>query len=230
MVQDLINFFFPKVCVNCGLYFNTYLCNDCRAKLQTYLPESYLTRNISPQWSIESELKSQTALEKVFYFYKYDALIHKLIIKYKYGFAFELSGIIAELILNSNEYNQICDRFDVITYAPSSKQRLNWRGFNHTKRIAEQIATSLNIPYCETIVKVRNTKAQIELKREKRLENLTNSIVIQENLPIDLSNKNILIIDDILTTGATLEECALAIKLKYPDCKVFGMCLARGEG
>lgn len=225
----LTDFVFPKRCINCGAYEKSYVCGTCRKFLEKYEPESFVSRLKHQGWDVEERLKHSTKLEKVYYFYKYNDLIHKLILSYKYGFNHDLVNLISELFQQSDEFQKInFSEFDLFTYTPTSKLRLSWRGFNHTKLITEKISNITGVPYCEIFVKIKETKPQIDLSREERLLNLRNSYEIKTTLPVDLNNKKILIIDDVLTTGSTLEECARTLKRKY-KCTVSGMCLARGE-
>lgn len=96
--------------------------------------------------------------------------------------------------------------FDIITAVPLHNKRLKERGYNQSEILARVIAEELNISYTETLFKHKNNKAQHTLKGKDRMNNVKNAYkVIDKSL---IKDKNILIVDDIITTGCTIGECA----------------------
>lgn len=95
--------------------------------------------------------------------------------------------------------------FDIITAVPLHKSRFKERGFNQSAELARVISKELDIPYAETLIKKRNNKVQHTLKASERQTNVKGAYkVLNKDI---IKNKNILIIDDIITTGCTLTEC-----------------------
>ena len=96
---------------------------------------------------------------------------------------------------------------DFVTFVPSHKKTIKKRGYNQSKLLAEEIASLLNIPLIETLEKNVLTKTQKNLDYTTRQENLRDSMrfLIDKNL---IKDKNILLVDDIVTTGATVNTCA----------------------
>jgi competence protein ComFC len=225
-----IEFAFPTQCVACKIYKQGFICNECRASLENITPESFISRKPSKDWEIEETLKSMTYLEKVYYFYYYNHVIHSLITEIKYEGRKQLIKYVIDLILQSKEFQNInFTDIQLITSVPLHKDKAASRGFNHSQLLAQELSRSLNIPYIDILEKHRSTKNQADLDRQKRLTNLENAFSINPNLTKDLDVNSILIIDDICSTGATLNECAKTIKKFYPNTKIYGLCLARGK-
>lgn len=218
----------PIKCCYCGLIDKHYICKSCFNYLQIVEPECFLSRKKSKDWEVK--IKNNSCLEKVYYFYQYDDLIHTLILSIKYGYHFDKIKEVARLIINSNEFNTInFSCISYITFVPISKKRENSRGFNQSKLLAAQLSVYLQIPYLQILEKVKDTQSQKELEREARLSNLKNTFQVKLRLSKTFLNESILLVDDICTTGSTLIECADAIKQVFPQVRIYGLCLARGE-
>lgn len=227
--ENLIDFFFPKVCVNCQLISETHFCDECKSCLKKLEPECFVSRQKSKNWEIKKKFKLQTSLEKAYYFYEYNLIIHNLITQIKYKRCKNLIDEMAKLIIENNEFARIdFSMINKITFIPIHPKKQKVRGFNQTELLAHLLGEKLKIPVYTILEKTVNTKPQAELTREERLRNLMNSFEVLPNLELD-ENCNILLIDDICTTGATFEECARTIKKKYSHVKIYGLALARGK-
>lgn len=230
MFENLINLLFPKKCSSCALISEKYICDDCRQLLEVFEPECVVCRKRSEEWSVHKSCRSQTYLKKVYYFYKYNTLIHNLILSIKYSFHKDKISEVLKLIQDLPEFSKIdFHEFDLLSFIPMSKKKQNWRGFNQTEIICKNFSDQLKIPYLQILSKFKNTKSQIDLSRDERISNLKSSFVVRKHLPISLTDEKILLIDDICTTGSTLDECAKTIKEMYPNTTIYGFCLARGD-
>lgn len=118
----------------------------------------------------------------------------------------------------------VTEKYDLITAVPVSKKKLWIRGYNQSRLLAEQIERLREIPYIETLKKIKDTPPQSRLGFQKRLSNVKHAFsVIDSN---QISNKRILLIDDIYTTGSTVNECARVLKkagAAYVDVLTFAM-------
>ncbi len=230
LFESCIEFVFPTQCVTCKIYGQGVICPTCRASLENITPESFVSRQPSQDWKIEDSLKAQTYLEKVYYFYYYNDVIHSLIAEIKYEGRKQLIKYVIDLILQSKEFKNInFSDIQFITFVPLHKNKAAIRGFNQSQLLAQELSKILNIPCIEILEKHRQTKNQANLDRQERLSNLENAFSINPNLTKDLDVNSILIIDDICSTGTTLNECAKAIKKFYTNTKIYGLCLARGK-
>jgi len=113
----------------------------------------------------------------------------------------------------------------VITFVPVGMNRLIKRGFNQSKVLAKHLSDSYGIPMADYIEKAVPTKNQNELSRQDRLRNLKDAFRIRSGT--DLSGLTVLIVDDVMTTGTTLNECAITLG-KSGAAEVRCLTLARG--
>lgn len=126
-------------------------------------------------------------------------------------YAKQFSMLMSERIL----CNYKCEKIDFITCVPMHKNALKIRRYNQAELLAKQCAEILKIPYADTLEKIKENKAQHSIKGSERAQNVKGVYqVINKEL---IKGKNILIIDDIITTGNTLGECAKM--LKKAECK-----------
>lgn len=164
-----------------------------------------------------------TYLEGTYYSCSYNRLMRKTIHEYKYeGKSYLYQGL-GEIMVYTMEEVGLIDKIDGIVFVPMEEGREARRGYNQSKLLAKYIATSLNIPFfSKHLIKVRKTEEQNKLKRRERLVNLKDSFKVINKK--DIKNKDILIIDDIITTGATMEECAKTL-VEAGANKVYGLAL-----
>lgn len=126
---------------------------------------------------------------------------------------FEFFGyVISKEILKIDRKNlEILKNFK-ISYIPLHINKAKLRGFNHTKILGETISKNVGLEIFDGLIKIRDTKLQTELNYEERLKNLESAFICIKKPP-----NNILLVDDVTTTGATLFECAKT--LKESGCK-----------
>lgn len=148
----------------------------------------------------------------------------------KYRFVQDLSLPLGKILARSLK-ESIFEKYKkedfLIIPVPLHKRRINYRGFNQASLLAKIISQEFNIPVKEKIIlRTKHTSPQTELKAEQRRSNILNAFKYVGNN--SLNNKRIILIDDVLTTGSTMEECAKIIK-KYGNPKeIWGAVLARG--
>ena len=213
----LLDLFFPKFCLNCQRE-GSFLCEDCKAIL-----------DIS-----SSHQKFQTGnLSDLYYPLEYkNPLIKNLIKHFKYEpFIKELAKDLTSLIIN---HFQLLDKKPsflkknpnyVLVPVPLEKRKLKWRGFNQSEEIGKEISKFLNIPLINDILfKIKETPPQVELSEKEREENIKEVFIIRNREKI--LGKKILLVDDIYTTGSTMEECSQVLK-KAGATEVIGIVIAR---
>lgn len=99
----------------------------------------------------------------------------------------------------------------LITGVPLADKKMRWRGFNQSYEVAKILANLLNIEFLPLLEKTKDNKSQAELGRLERMKNVENCYSLSKTAP-DISGKTVLILDDVFTTGATMEECAKTLK------------------
>jgi len=210
MWKTILNIFFPIHCLGCNQE-GSFICFNCFNKLP-----------------LNTELPSNNLLIASYYEYP---LIKKIIHRYKYDFVKELAKPLGLLMIKklNNFPNNFNKNNSILIPVPLHKKRLKWRGFNQSELLAQVISQELNIPVINNIlIRNKHTLPQVKLENSKqRKENIEQAFQINPNFKNNLENKKIILIDDISTTGATLEECTKALKPLKPK-KIIGLVVARG--
>lgn len=204
---------FPVRCLGCGT-FDHWICPQCHTTLPI-LTEQHCPickKHITPNGDVcfTCDKKHLSNIDGIFIAsYYHDPLLKKAIHYYKYRFAHEISEPLALLIAQSLN-NSTLPTPDMIIPVPLHKRRLRWRGFNQSELLAHML--NLQIPVItDILIRIRYTKPQVQSKNKKeRQKNLSNAFTT--NTDHKITQKNILLIDDVVTTGATLEACAGALK------------------
>ena len=159
-------------------------------------------------------------INNIYYFWNYDRDFELLISKLKFRGQKDIARNIAALTKSGIKFVLEREKIDYIIPVPISTERKAERGFNQT----EVLLDALKLQYLK-IERIKNTKKMFKILEEnKRNQNIKNSFFINDE--INLSNKNILLFDDIVTTGATLREIKNEILKKYKVNKITVLTLA----
>lgn len=136
----------------------------------------------------------------------------------KYKGKKEIGTLLGALFAAELRYADWIKSIDCIVALPLHKKRERQRGYNQTAVFARGLADALGIPLLENaVIRTKFTESQTKRSRIERIENVADVFKVTDKK--SLSNKHILLVDDVLTTGATLESCALEL-LKTTDVKV----------
>lgn len=199
MLEYLYDLLFPKFCQNCQKE-GEYLCDDCFSLIDFLAHSPYRSQNI----------------KNLFCAAPYNNfIIQRLIKQIKYEpFVKDLAKTLALIIIHYLKLNEKQISFPkgaMLIPIPLSKKRLKYRGFNQAEEIAKELSSFWKIPLANDILfKVKETFPQVGLSKEEREKNIKGVFVAtNSNL---IKNKTILILDDVFTTGATLEEAARILK------------------
>ena len=163
----------------------------------------------------------------LFRFHK-GSLSQSLIHQIKYGGHGYLAKIIGRYIGLKMKYSSFFQDIDGIIPVPLSRRKLTQRGFNQSFLLAKGISTETGIHVLSTGVKrIVHTSSQTGLSRFERIQNLSHAFRLNENKRFNDCH-HLLIVDDVLTTGATIESCCLAITKRLPEVQfsVVTVCLA----
>lgn len=162
----------------------------------------------------------------------YNDFAKELISLYKYKGKESLLPIFINLLAITYDKYFLNETIDLITYVPIHNNRLEIRGFNQAEKLADGLHKYTNKPLFNTLIKVKDTKKQSKQHKWDRLSEIKGSFALDLTLTISdentpqIEDKNVLIIDDIYTTGFTLNECASILKQAGVN-KVFGLTLTR---
>ena len=225
ILENVLNLIFPIKCGICGK-IGLPICNDCEKLLKKYeinlLEKDYIEieknleiKKINLKRENKYNLKnsnnqknnSKIKVQKIF-IYRYDGIIRKMLVNYKFNDASYLADTFAYLIKNNKKIYDILKTYDIILPVPLHKKRKLERGYNQT----ELIARKLGLRYeSDCLIKVINIKPQSQNDVKKRKSEIKNVFKLQK-IEI-LKNKKVLILDDIYTTGATADECIKTVSI-----------------
>ena len=204
LFQTLLDLLYPPRCMFCHQYLprgEKAVCCSCRETLKV----------------LEARERMQTlpGLALCTSLFRYEGRVRDAILRYKFHalsfYSREFASMMAE---NMTESELACD---LITWVPLSRKRKRSRGYDQAGLLAKELAERTDVPCSCLLVKKRDTPPQSGSGgREARKKNISNAYRLKKG--IDLTGKTILLIDDIVTTGATLEECAAVLAAGGAAC------------
>ena len=194
--EGILDILLPKKCVGCGKE-GQYICKDC----ELFLSEVRPSKEVVSVW-------------------EYEGLMEKLIWRIKYNGMYDIINELVEKAFEKMELNLPEDTS--ITYVPMYKKKEKQRGFNQAELIAKKVGKLTNKEIIPLLIKIKDNISQVGLNPQERKENVKNVFKYSENG----SRKNVLLVDDVYTTGATMNECIKVLK-KAGIKNVLGFTLAR---
>ena len=186
------------MCGICGKPNQNFLCPKCNNKLKK-------------QAKFKIEEKSPIS----HYFKEHLYIIRSEILDYKFNDKSYLYKTFVNFLLKSEKFFKILKSYDTIVPVPISKKRYKERGYNQSNLIARELATQLKIEYNDkSLIKTKNVIEQSKLNKEERQKNIQG--VYELRSIKKLKNKKILLVDDIYTTGNTVNECCKILTKAEP--------------
>ena len=223
-ILDLV---YPPVCGICGKFNQDFLCKKCQKMLEA-----------EAKFEIDQVDNQEYFFENHLYIFKYEGIIRKLILNYKFNEKSYLYKTFVNFLLKNKKFFKILKSYDTIIPVPVSSKRMNERGYNQSELIADDIVKQITeisskhildgilstqknniqkIKYeCVTdcLIKNKNIIEQSKLNKEQRQKNIQGVYILKNKEK--LINKKILIIDDIYTTGSTVNECCKILQEAKP--------------
>lgn len=217
MLKNLLNLIYPRLCVGCNallLTNETTICSKCLH----HLPYTYHWKNHKNDTTKKFEGLLPIEFGISFLYFQKEGIVQEAIHKLKYKGKQEVGTILGNLMSAEIKEFIINQKVDAIIPVPLHPKRLKERGYNQVESFGKAISKNLNIAYNDSLL-IRNvyTKTQTQKDKDSRQYNKEN--IFECKFQESDYNKHYLLIDDIITTGATLEKCGKAI-LKIPNSKV----------
>ena len=205
MFHDFINLFYPKTCNCCErplLDHEKVICTSCLHQLPLTNFQPNNENQADKVFYGRAEINAAYALLLFRKKNMVQLLLHQLKYKRQFEISYFLGEWTGEILKNSSRFTNI----DMVIPVPLHKKRLKERGYNQTEGFAKEIAKSLNAEYRDDLLtKTSSSKKQALKNRISRWNLMEQSFQLTNASAV--SGKHILLVDDILTTGATLEAC-----------------------
>ena len=203
----MLDILFPRECVFCKKESYYYICDEC---YNSYLSK-YEIKNFSEK--------------NTYSIFRYEDEIRKLLIDYKFNDKCYLEYLFEKSILKNNYLCNLIKKYDIIIPVPTHKKRKSKRGYNQTEEISNLISKDLKIQNGKDIlVKIKNLKPQSLKSAIDRKNDIIGAFKVNNKEKI--FNKNIILFDDIYTTGSTTKECKKVL-LENDAKNVFILTIAR---
>jgi len=218
-LEAAVSLLYPAVCSICGgtVRAGEYLCNQCDAKA-VRIVAPFCEKCSEPfEGAITSEFTCANCAHRRIHFdaavsaYRGRGIVREIIHEFKYGRQIHLRHLVARWLQAALDDERIrgC-QFDIIVPVPLHAARQRERGFNQASLLAGLLSAQISIPSKPLLDRIRYTTTQTALDRSERMENLHNAFRLRKNA--DVRGLRVLLIDDVLTTGSTLSECARVLK------------------
>lgn len=216
-IHDFLNLFFPDLCVVCReklIEGETHICTDCLL----LLPKT--NYHLQPDNRLEEFFAGRIPFERAAafaYFLKGGSLQH-IIHELKYNQNPEIGRFIGGLCGENIKNSPFAKAIDLLVPVPLHTKRLKQRGYNQSLKICEGISDVTGIPIdAETLIRTVNNPSQTKNARFDRWKNVENIFCVAH--PEVFSGKHILLVDDVVTTGSTIESCIKEL-IKSEGCRV----------
>lgn len=232
--HTLLDLVYPRLCAVCNNWTgeeNRVLCWDCRARLRWITPpfcrccgdpvEGLPTHDFVCGYCLRSPPAFDLARSLLRYAKPCDALIQR----FKYGRDCWIGDTLAQWLREGARLHLPFDLIDVVMAVPLSPRKQRERTYNQAGLLARGLARRTPIAYCSGLTRVRYTVSQTRLDMAARRRNVYGAFEVR--IPEWIESRRILLIDDVMTTGATLHECARVLK-RSGAAAVYGLTVARG--
>lgn len=218
--EKISNLLYPPICGICEKINKDGLCPKCNLELKKQAEVNILQKE-----EIEENIKKEKYFEELMYIFKYEGQVRKLILDYKFNEKSYLYKTFVNFLLKNEKIFENIKKYDKIIPVPISKKRYKERGYNQSLLIAEEIPNKTNLELVNNcLIKTKNIIEQSKLNKEDRQQNIQGVYSLQNERLI--TNKKILLVDDIYTTGSTVNECCKILQQANPK-KIGVLVLAK---
>lgn len=212
LIKNLVSWLAPANCLRCGAEGEA-ICAVCLPHIpHRKTPTCFSCNALTIDGSACPRCRRRTRLSGVSVASHYDGLVKDLVIKLKFNGDQSVANLLAKLV---TPLPRLCSAgdFDLVTWVPPAPKRYRQRGFHPAELIAKSVAKDLRVPYQPLLGRLGNQR-QVGHNRQDRLEQIRGSFYLRKATKsiFGLVGMRILVVDDVLTTGATLSECAAVLK------------------
>ncbi|MET1033146.1 MAG: phosphoribosyltransferase family protein [Candidatus Saccharimonadales bacterium] len=208
MLEQLFSLIAPHLCVKCQKE-GALICSDCARMLPTAPLICYRCSQSTDEQRICKTCVHLTLLDALYPATIYDDTAKEVVRRLKYGRAQAAAHTMAQLM--SHRLSQLSEfpPSTIVTYAPTATTRVRIRGYDQASLLARSLAKTLGLTYRPLLVRTGQTR-QVGASREERKQQIQQAFIPRTNMPRSITQ--VILIDDVLTTGATLEAAAAMLK------------------
>src|ERR1043166_2121219 len=219
LVGAVASLLYPPVCAICSANVSAgeQLCSDCEAKLVPIVPPFCAKCSEPFSGAISATFTCANCGHRTLHFdaavaaYRSRGIVRRVLLEFKYHKQIHLRHLAARWLFAALDDERLRSRsFDVIVPVPLHPARERERGFNQSALLAELLSAKMSIKTIPVLERIRYTTTQTAFDRAERMQNLHGAFRLRKNA--DVRELRVLLIDDILTTGSTLSECARVLK------------------
>lgn len=227
LLTDFIALLYPQVCIGCGsalLHHDRMICFKCSIDLPHTHFESVNENSVERLFWFKTKIEQATSG----FFFSKKSRIQKMIHAFKYHGNEEAAVFMGELLGNILQKSIRFKEIDAIIPVPLHPAKFKKRGFNQAERIAVGMASKMNIPVLiNALIRVEHSETQTKKALFNRWTNVKTIFKVYDSSLVN--GKHVLLVDDVITSGSTIESCANQI-LKIPNTKVSLASLALATG
>ncbi len=234
LLDTLLELFYPSNCVGCGQPqdVGVLLCRQCK-ETSPRVEAPFCRRCSRPfegvivgEFSCPNCEDRTPAFDCVVSSYQAKGVLRELIHRFKYGRQFYLRGVLTDFLAEAMQDVRIqASPADYLVPVPLHPTRFRERGFNQADALAETLSRRTRLPILRCLERRRYTNTQTRYDRQERMQNLRNAFSLRKSS--DVREKHLVLLDDVLTTGSTLHECALVLRMAGAE-SVRAVTVARG--
>lgn len=214
MIKDLLKIAFPNNCISCShslLKQEQFFCLYCYTSIHLY-SNSFIAGN-----EILNEIQNNNIQHAgSLWIFEKEGISQKALHELKYKGNKKIGLYLGELMgINLLKTNQT---FDYLLPIPLHKSKLKQRGYNQSEILAQGISSILKVKVGDFLIRTRHTETQTKKSKLERIENVKDAFTILNSK--NLEGKNILLVDDVITTGTTINECVKTLSNEIPDLNI----------
>lgn len=233
VIDPLSTLFFPAHCAQCACRIpeGVDFCKECHSQIE-FIKHPRCEVCSQPYDGVTGEFSCPNCRDEGFHFecavavVRSRSVVRELIHRMKYGREIWLGRVLGKILhIGLDDIRLVDGDFHILVPVPLHPRRLREREFNQAFVLAEQLSARCGLPVSDVLQRGRYTTTQTALDRDSRRQNLRNAFSMRKNASV--TDKNVLLVDDVLTTGSTLDACA-AILLEQGASSVRALTVARG--
>ena len=230
LLEPFLSLLYPPRCLVCRALGEAALCGTCLGQITPVADPACAVcgHTVELKDGCLNCLSRRPAFVRARALGAYEGVLQTAIHHFKYRDRPQLAGPLGRSLATfaRDHASQLNDlKFDALQPVPMHSTRRRLRGYNQSERLARVVGTELGLPLCNALVRSRPTRPQVGLARAARCRNLAGAFTVRR--PEEVRGKTLLLIDDVATTGSSLNECAVALKAAGAKA-VYALTLAAG--